>query len=102
MESYLLLIVAIIVSAGSLYIGFRIGRGSGRITGTGGAGRPVNSDPVSGVDKCTESATRLEESVGRAIKTNEQTAEVIQKMRDILNKRDSSSSRNDISAAEKS
>lgn len=98
MESYILLIIAFIVSAGSLYIGFRIGRASS----ASGAGRPVNSVSGSGADISQTELESTKRAIEGAIRTNEQTAEVIQKMRDILNKHNSSGSRNDLPASEKS
>lgn len=98
MESYILLIIAFIVSAGSLYIGFRIGRAAS----ASGAGRPANSVSGSGADISQQELEATQRAIEGAIRTNEKTAEVIQKMRDILNQHDSSSSGNDILAVEKS
>ena len=92
MESHILLIVAFIVSAGSLYIGFRIGRASS----AGGAGRPADSVSGSGPAVSPAELESTQRAIEDAIRTNEKTAEVIQKMRDILNQHYSSGCRDDI------
>lgn len=95
MESYILLIIAFIVSAGSLYIGFRIGRASS----ASGAGRPANSGSGSAINISHAELESTRRTIEDAIRTNEQTAEVIQKMREILNRSDSSINQHDSSSS---
>ena len=78
---YLLLIVSFVAIAGSLYIGFRIGRA----TGTSSASRRSNYSAVPGVATTED----INNAVDAAIRTNAETAAIVQKMRDILERNSS-------------
>lgn len=89
---WFLIVICLLVVAGSLYIGFRIGRA----VGVSSASR--QSDFEAG-----RRTAAVESAVEAAVRTNEQTAEVIRKMRDILEKHsisNDSSDGNDSGSAE--
>lgn len=81
MESIILFIAAVCTVASSLYVGFRIGR-------IGNANRPSGADNAEASDR----DRRREEAVATAQhalesieQSNRETAEVLQKMRDLIN-----------------
>lgn len=80
---YILIIVVFVVVAGSLFVGFRLGRNVS-------VGRPSRScnDSASTGAATTEEINR---AVDRAIRANAETAEIVQKMRDILSRHSSGS-----------
>lgn len=76
----LLIGVVFIVVAGSLLIGYRLGR-------DGGIGRGSRQ-----TDSAAEYRARdTEQAIERAVKYNQQTAELVQKMRDILSRHNNES-----------
>lgn len=80
MESIILFIIAIFTVSGSMYVGFRIGR-------IGSANRPSRADnaEASSRDRRREEATATAKHALESIEqSNRETAEVLQKMRDLI------------------
>lgn len=80
MESIILFIIAIFTVSGSMYVGFRIGR-------IGSANRPSRADNAEAVDRDRrreEAAATAQQAIASIEQSNRETAEVLQKMRNLI------------------